>query len=829
MSSTDEQRGAPDEQHRPADERAQASGPSSAGPHPADPQAGQAHAAAPTPEPAAAAPASSPSPYAPGGYPPPPGSAQGVAPGYGYPGQAGPAYPQPGAPAQGHPGQPYAQDPYAGHAHPQQPYPQQPYPTQPYAQPYPQAPYAQPGAGYAPPADTPGAAAGAARTTYAGEGHTAGAPTSPRPSAFHGVPVRDYVTDVVALVLLLVSLGLGWDFRYAASERVEVVLVTVASVLSLSLFYLARSGALPRGWTNRTVLTARALANAPFALVALVYLVLDATVAFGDGPAWGKVPGGVGPAVAIGLAGAVLAASPRAAELRAAPTAELATRWTRRALVGLLGAVLVLQLVGLLAMVLNYSRYLRSSAVGAGIAAVAVLVLLVTAIAAAPLLGVLRGSGPWRRVLITVAGTAAATFVLYAPLNHEQADAGIHSATSMALWNVGYVLVPTAGVLVMTPVWRRLVRPDATVERGWFDAASLAWISIAVVAGAMVLAHVIILVADATQGGDVDGWRVQLALAVAACGAAALIARALFDATAPTRATALALTLATVVLGIVALAIGADRTPLGSDGSLSLLLVALGLPTLVGVALLGPAPVRAWFVAHGGGPRPAWDDSEPGFRGAHPAGLQPNGPQASGPYAGAAPVAATPVPAAPVTGADPSSHATEAHAGVDERTHPRVAAEASAPAAPETAPAGDEHGDEPAHDEGRTWFDEYSSVDSAPVPEQAPELVPTAADPDLRDDHTVAITLPDELASGEVPTGDAPPVPHGGDAPAHPYTAEQALDPSTELEVLAAIAAQAPELRVHLASNPSTYPDLLEWLGRLGDPEIDAALARRRG
>jgi hypothetical protein len=32
---------------------------------------------------------------------------------------------------------------------------------------------------------------------------------------------------------------------------------------------------------------------------------------------------------------------------------------------------------------------------------------------------------------------------------------------------------------------------------------------------------------------------------------------------------------------------------------------------------------------------------------------------------------------------------------------------------------------------------------------------------------------------------------------------------------------------VHLAANPSTYPDLLHWLGQLGDPAIDSALARR--
>jgi hypothetical protein len=37
------------------------------------------------------------------------------------------------------------------------------------------------------------------------------------------------------------------------------------------------------------------------------------------------------------------------------------------------------------------------------------------------------------------------------------------------------------------------------------------------------------------------------------------------------------------------------------------------------------------------------------------------------------------------------------------------------------------------------------------------------------------------------------------------------------------------ELRRYIAANPSTYPDLLAWLGTLGDPAIDAALAAREG
>jgi hypothetical protein len=63
------------------------------------------------------------------------------------------------------------------------------------------------------------------------------------------------------------------------------------------------------------------------------------------------------------------------------------------------------------------------------------------------------------------------------------------------------------------------------------------------------------------------------------------------------------------------------------------------------------------------------------------------------------------------------------------------------------------------------------------------------------------------------------------DAPQH--TPAQAADPSTPAEVLAEIAGSRPDLHPYLAANPATYPALLEWLGKLGDPDVDAALEAR--
>ncbi|NTW38980.1 MAG: hypothetical protein HGA44_03700 [Cellulomonadaceae bacterium] len=59
------------------------------------------------------------------------------------------------------------------------------------------------------------------------------------------------------------------------------------------------------------------------------------------------------------------------------------------------------------------------------------------------------------------------------------------------------------------------------------------------------------------------------------------------------------------------------------------------------------------------------------------------------------------------------------------------------------------------------------------------------------------------------------------------FTAQQAADPATPGQTLADIAALRPDLRPVVAANPAAYPGLLEWLGSLGEPAVDAALAAR--
>src|SRR5690606_24825726 len=172
-------------------------------------------------------------------------------------------------------------------------------------------------------------------------------------SPFAGIPVSDYVRDGVAALLLLVSLALPWDVAHRASDKIEVVLLTILSLLTLALPYLARTGVLPTTWTVHTTRRVRLLANAPYVLLVGVYLVVD-VVGGGDlGDGWG----GVGSAAALGLAGALLAAQPRESELGPRDQDRAVTdRWLLALLV--VAAVLVLGLAGLP----TYGTWRRSGA-----------------------------------------------------------------------------------------------------------------------------------------------------------------------------------------------------------------------------------------------------------------------------------------------------------------------------------------------------------------------------------------------------------------------------------------------------------------------------------
>jgi hypothetical protein len=661
--------------------------------------------------------------------------------------------------------------------------------------------------------------------------------TARRPGPFSGVPVRDYVTDVVAIVLLCVALGLTWDARNSATDRVEVVLTTVVSILSLSLFYLARAGALPPGWTNRTVVAARAAANVPYVVVVLVYAVLDVVAAFDDG----RTPaGGLGPSVAIGLAGVALVVAPRAAEIGAPRTADLFARAVRIALVSLLVVMVLLQVVGIVSVLVDSPAILRGTGGWAFLISSLVRALLITAIAAVPLLGTVLRHAPWRALLVTVAAVAAFEFLFLNALNGAGREALL--TMSVAGASAALVLVPAAGALALTPAARRTLRaaPVDAPERPWFSTASLAWLSIAAVAALYALVQVLWLVWVALQSGSgVPAWFVVLVVVLVFAAVAAVVARTIFFGSPPSaRVPALAVTAVVVVLGVVGVVLVATSADgfvgAGVAVGIELLLVAFGLPLLAAFALLVPPSVRAWFAEHADDePLRQWrDDDEPPFvakRGAHASAERVSAEQTYG-ASGQPPVAPAAVPLEPLGTPTPGlgSPTTAELAQAEQVELVEVSREESAD---EPTLAQDPVAASPVPDHG---YEEQPAEPSGAAPAAPDEtLVLPAADllpeePVAGSEQEIIGTHGDGYADAAAGSVDRPVSHSAGTAvPAHPFTADQALDPSTDLEVLAAIAAQAPELRVHLAANPSTYPDLLHWLGQLGDPAIDSALARR--
>lgn len=134
------------------------------------------------------------------------------------------------------------------------------------------------------------------------------------------------------------------------------------------------------------------------------------------------------------------------------------------------------------------------------------------------------------------------------------------------------------------------------------------------------------------------------------------------------------------------------------------------------------------------------------------------------------------------------------------------APEQAAQQAAEQQPAGAYAAAQPAAAQ-QTAADQYAAVQSAADQYNAAQ---PAAD-------QYAAQQPAAQAAFEEPVATNP----------YGFTAEQALTTTDQMQI-AQIAQYAPELRACIARNPNTYPALIEWLGQLGDPAINAALAFRQ-
>lgn len=640
--------------------------------------------------------------------------------------------------------------------------------------------------------------------------------TADRP--FASLTTRDYVTDAVAAVLLLVSLSLTWrlpDLSVQTGSDVAWALpATVLALAALTLPYLARLGAFPRSWSVHTTKRWRLLLTAPFALAALAQIVLDA------------IPGdrieGVGAAVAVGLAGAVLAASPRSSEVgprevdpSGARFGEMAARvLTFVALAGLL-AWLVYFIVGW-TQLSDRSQDRLGGASWMALTLVAVLALV--AIVFIPLvLGALGRGGDWRRVLITVGIAAVVLFFVQDSTTNlfakfETLRTWRFEGFPVIATGFGLVLLPAAAAALAAPAVSRARR--AGDEAGsWFRTARTALGFHAVVALLLTVASIsaLVIVDDLAVAPQVAHVVILLVSGVLSLVAASALRKDVVER----RGTVLVLTVLAAVAGITAMSQVASNDGVTAAPvnvlTLGYLLVALALPLLVVVALTAPTAVRAFFADHpraeradGSGaaylwraaPKPAAHETQ-GYGSSVPQGAPAGGYGTPAPAA-AAPEAAYPPPAAGYGSAPTAAEPAPAS------TQPVVVDALHEPAAPVEQPVASPPDADHAED-----HDTVLKADRAALASDEAH-VPAA-------DTTAVLDVVDE------PLAPAPVV------ATHGFTAEQAADPATSAHTLAQIVQDAPELRAAVASNPTTYPALLEWLGQLGDPDVDAALKSRQG
>lgn len=430
--------------------------------------------------------------------------------------------------------------------------------------------------------------------------------SAPGSTPLSALPVSDWVRDGAAAALLLVSLALPWSYSFSsegilgagsfaltstAATRLDVLLITILSVLSLATTYLARTGALGAALTPGRTAALRAALNAPYAVLVLVYIVLDAARA-GDIAGYLGTGAGLGAAVTLGLAGALMAAVPRLHETRDPQSGPRLIR------AGFIGTIVVLAVVALTT-VIGFILLLLLMTGGAAtpgwtLASALLLLLLQDGALLLPAVLVMRRSAVAARIsgAVGIATLAAVTVSALTGFALGGAVASLHGGGYLLVWFGTYAALMTAPALLAsmhTP-------PPLTT---WFVTARQALVTLVAVAGALSLFTVISLLSVPANS---VGFFVGVLFAQVATIVVGLIARVrLVSAPQSSRTIVLSLTAVAAGAQIVALVLSATA-PAGGGGYFLVAepvayLVALGLPVLIGYSLLAPAAVRDYYRA----------------------------------------------------------------------------------------------------------------------------------------------------------------------------------------------------------------------------------------
>jgi hypothetical protein len=676
-------------------------------------------------------------------------------------------------------------------------------------------------------------------------GHT---PDDTRP--FANIAVADYVRDAIAALALLVSLALPWNLADRGADRVEVVLAVALSLASLTLPYLARLAVLPAAWTVHSTRRARLLAGLPIAVIALLHLVFDV-----------RSGAGVGTGLGLALAGAALAATPRDSELGPVEEDGAVVRGWRLGLAG----VGILIAVGAITSTL-LAEFAEDATLGDRLLA-PVWLALVVGLAWLLVGGTVRHDRPSRLVLVAAGIVLALLFIFTSGDSLTGLESMRPGVTDPSRF--GLVLLPLAAAVAGAPAVRRdpAAEEDVSTEQAaglWVRVAMRAFDVIVLLAVCSALAALVQLIDPGFIGSGAGVTLVvRLVLGVVVGGIAWFARRSLQRDPSTGHVPAVGAACVAGVLGLVVV-IATSGASLGVN--LGDLLMALGLPVVAASALMIPKAVRDHFQTVGIGgdtdvdrsqaylwapPRPKGDKAPPVSLPEQPVRsapelrrpAEPRRVTSTGAVRTVAGAAAVQHGVVPVQSAKPESSEVPISAmrTVEEL---RAAGAPAGSSASETATM-------PPVRSGATPVASAQPVSAAqPV---APVQQVASAQPTARirpvtgqqavqaDAGAAAGDAGQEQVTRRVVVGQEqsqrPAAADYGSESGHTavlppvggrWTPAVALDPATPLADLAKIVQEAPHLRPQVAANPSTYPALLDWLGALGDPQVDAALRNRR-
>src|SRR5690625_407249 len=302
---------------------------------------------------------------------------------------------------------------------------------------------------------------------------------------FRGLGVSDILRDVIAAMLLLMSIPMVWRIadqqREAAGDRPEVLIITLLSLVSLTLPYLARVGAMGPKWTVHSTRKARWVLNIPYLILALAYVGPD-IVDEGDRH-------GLGTAAMFGLTGALLAAQPRECELGPVQEDNSGANWLK--VTSGVGAFIAATYIASLVVFILQINKGGSSPVLAKVAPI-IAVLLVAGFSIWPIFAASMGKSPgWRRALIGLGVSLLVIAFLAEPsglLLQTQATGTVPAGyeTSVGVLplvmsnGLGAIFIPAAAAAISAPAVVRAVRQQPAVQ-GWVEGARSAFTLIAYV------------------------------------------------------------------------------------------------------------------------------------------------------------------------------------------------------------------------------------------------------------------------------------------------------------------------------------------------------------